>query len=1196
MKISGVDFPLELLKFLEDGELVVFAGAGVSMGPPAYFPNFSALADEVAEGTGEARGRDEPEDQFLGRLKDKGVLVQKKAAQALSRNTVESPTPTRLHFAILRLFTKPGTLRVVTTNFDLLFERAARGVLESCPPSFSAPAIPLGTQFEGIVHLHGDVNRPENMVLTDADFGRAYLAVRWAPQFLTALFNTFPVLFIGYSHNDVVMKYLARALTASGKKRYVLAASDEDEHTRSHWELLGIQRIEYPNSPNDHHQRLSDAVSGLANLARRNSIEWKRRISEIACKPPSGDEENMDLIVFAFQDAELTRHFTSADTPSDWIRWLAERVDIDGLFDADGKNNLSERDDLLARWLAEKFAHEHADQLFRLIGQHGTRLNPNFWWHLARTIGMRTDIPIELETFHRWVSLLLATTPTLSEQDIFLWTIWADLGERCIEAGLTDSCIDIFELMAGSRLEFDRHSDQVISDYRDRRIRADFKPVCDHYTIDDFWTKTLKQSLNDVADPLFARIVEILERRHRELHAWQAANRSYDPHLGFRTAINPEEDEYYKKSVDVVIDAGRDCLVHLTEHRPSSAASWCERLNIAGSPFLRKLAVYGLYVRTDIADTEKIDWLLNHQNIHDFSTEVETRQLLLSTYPAATSQQKKAIIEAILAYRWQIEDDERRERSAAYVHFAWLNRLHEVDPNCTLTRQNLDKIHRAYPDFFPREIPETAIRTDEEWSGLQSPWSMEELLARPAGDWANELLSFQETDSFGPNREGLVETVKIAAEQNIEWGLELADALSEIDSWNSDLWPSLMHALSGELSLEQLRQVLGFLKSPDLHALHGQSVVGALSAVVRNENLIRSPKLLSETNQIAKQLEEQLGQIDPDPFLEGWLMWAINSMAGRLAEYWLYSLGAWRKMQKPTPEHFCSEYRSVFSEIIVDTTLAGTLGKAVLASRSAFLLQADKEWTKNHLLPLYADADNTQVYQAVWDGFLSGRKDIPLAQLLKDSFFIMISHFDTLLPRRNLSENFVVCFTSMLEYIISDSTEILDGWIPSFFANADDKVRIRFAHEIRSRIQSMEDDKQQEWWHRWLERYLENRSLGAPAPLSHGEIGAVLGWLPHFKSLFPDAVELAVELPPRQVVHRFVLYELKRGTLWKTYPEAVASLLAYLDRCELPSWVWHNEGKELISMLLESTVADDVRQNLRELSTRRGLNLQKDER
>ena len=40
MRIGGVDFPEPLLNALRDGRLVVFAGAGVSMGPPACLPGF----------------------------------------------------------------------------------------------------------------------------------------------------------------------------------------------------------------------------------------------------------------------------------------------------------------------------------------------------------------------------------------------------------------------------------------------------------------------------------------------------------------------------------------------------------------------------------------------------------------------------------------------------------------------------------------------------------------------------------------------------------------------------------------------------------------------------------------------------------------------------------------------------------------------------------------------------------------------------------------------------------------------------------------------------------------------------------------------------------------------------------------------------------------------------------------------------
>ena len=52
MRIGGADFPEPLLNAPRDGRLVVLAGAGVSMGPPANLPSFPELAHQVAEGTG----------------------------------------------------------------------------------------------------------------------------------------------------------------------------------------------------------------------------------------------------------------------------------------------------------------------------------------------------------------------------------------------------------------------------------------------------------------------------------------------------------------------------------------------------------------------------------------------------------------------------------------------------------------------------------------------------------------------------------------------------------------------------------------------------------------------------------------------------------------------------------------------------------------------------------------------------------------------------------------------------------------------------------------------------------------------------------------------------------------------------------------------------------------------------------------
>ena len=41
---------------------------------------------------------------------------------------------------------------------------------------YQAPALPMGDSFDGMVYLHGNVDRPEDMVLTDSDFGKAYVS------------------------------------------------------------------------------------------------------------------------------------------------------------------------------------------------------------------------------------------------------------------------------------------------------------------------------------------------------------------------------------------------------------------------------------------------------------------------------------------------------------------------------------------------------------------------------------------------------------------------------------------------------------------------------------------------------------------------------------------------------------------------------------------------------------------------------------------------------------------------------------------------------------------------------------------------------------------------------------------------------------------------------------------------------------
>ena len=144
MRIADIEFPGEVIDALRDNTLVVFAGAGVSKGKPACLPDFKQLAWQIASGTGAEPQKGESEDRFLGRLRqENGTNVHALAAEALSRDGLK---PTELHFSLLRLFARVQSVRLVTTNFDELFEQAAESedLLDANPGLFRAPRVALG--------------------------------------------------------------------------------------------------------------------------------------------------------------------------------------------------------------------------------------------------------------------------------------------------------------------------------------------------------------------------------------------------------------------------------------------------------------------------------------------------------------------------------------------------------------------------------------------------------------------------------------------------------------------------------------------------------------------------------------------------------------------------------------------------------------------------------------------------------------------------------------------------------------------------------------------------------------------------------------------------------------------------------------------------------------------------------------------
>ena len=1184
MKIEGIEFNAPLCDALREGKLVIFAGAGVSMGEPACLPSFKCLADMIAEGTGQTWQNAEPWDRFLGSLKHQGVDVHARAAQALSQDGLQ---PTDLHRDLLRLCSDAEHVRIVTTNFDLLFEQAATDVFDFKPEIFRAPALPLGQSFDGIVHIHGAVSHPDGMVLTDQDFGRAYLTEGWARRFLVELFRQFTILFVGYGHKDIVINYLARALPESkASQRFALTEEDADDQQR--WRNLGIEPVTYPQLNKDDHSKLHAGVRRLAEVFDRGVLDWRREITELAGNNPAPhDSEEADLIAEALKDETKTRFFTEADSPVEWIGWLDKCKHLDALF---GSGTLNQPDRLLAQWLAERFAFRHADELFLLIARHGSHLHPFFWLQLGRKISFDKQDSRDRKNLPRWVSLLLATAPVDADEYVL-----AAMGERCADNELVDSLLHVFDTMAGSRLLLKPGSTWSNDGQDDQGpAEVDLRQVGHDYGLEKLWEIIQGPTLAQKAEPLLGIVVRRLEERRLTLRAWQKTNREWDSESFDRSAIEPHHQNGWSGATDVLIDTARDCLEWLAANEANTATRWCDQLAGSEAPLLRRLATHTLSVRTDLAAEQKIDWVLKHIGLHDLPVHHEIFRAVKLAYPEAGPDRRKDVLEAVLIFRCPNDDEDNTAR----YRFEWLHWLHEAAPDCSMASRAMEEVRSKYPSFQPTEHPDFTHWTDD--SGLVSPklpWTIEQLLARPAEDWLPELLAFKSTEFFRSD-DGVVLAVQNAVKQNFDWGLDLADALAEAGKWNVDhLWYGLIRVWATmELDEDSYHRVLNHLGRAELYPKHGREIADALIVLVKGQGTSYALKLLPQANEIAAALWDHLDQNEPPEKPDDWLGMAINDAAGVLAEFWLHSLAIWHRQQEPPPKALSDEYSKMLASIVRDRTLAGRLGRSFLAGQFAFLLAVDEAWTKENLLRFfYAGRDADDDFQATWDGFLTlGRFNPAVAECLGDAFLKAVQRTDKELGGQR-ERRFIKSYTTMLGYF---STDPLDEWVPELFRHGSVEVPRLFAFEVGRHLHGMAEARQREWWSCWLKRYWENRLQGVPPQcLKSDEAGCILGWLRDLTAVFPEAVALAIrmlKLPtigPLEHGHS-VIAELSRSdSLVQNHPKEVAQLLIHLGRInsEAPQWrsAWYGR-RELIDQLLQSDLSPELVLDLKELKAKRG--------
>ena len=1024
---------------------------------------------------------------------------------------------------------------------------------------FLSPALPYGRRFQGIVHIHGSVNEPAEMVLTSQDFGRAYLTEGdgWARRFLVDLFASHTILFVGYSHNDTIMTYLTPSMPRGGDaQRYALIGDHRDEE--KHWSNMGVEPITFPQEHQDDYVGLDEGVSGLADYIQRGILDWQQQITRIASGPPPLDEESAGVVEHALNEPDYayTRFFVEAAESPEWIAWLNNRNYLNALF-SHGDLTMQER--YLVSWLTSHFAVKEPGPLFSLLERRGSRLNPHLWNAIACQMDQVSDSLPERQTLSRWVHFLMSAIPP-----DFNGALLDKMAENCANQGLMVNLLQIYDAMTASRPQANPRFGQGNSGL--------YK-----YQIQRLWEKCLEPNLPVIAESLLDRTVHRLEERHSLIRAWEGEH-ILDSDSISRSAIEPHEQDRHPEGLDALIDIVRDCLEWLADNRPDSVKMWSERYSNSSAPLLRRLAVHILPDRTDLSADEKITWLLERYDVNEVPAKHEIFRAAALVYPDATLESRKSLMDSALSYRWSNENDPDRDRLIARHNFDWLQWLNKANPDCEVTKTALGTIASKYPEFLPSDHPDFNLY----WSpfslirGTPSHWTVQEMLDICPSEWLPQVLKEQPEEHLYAPRDQIIDNVEEATKQDPVWGLDLAAEMIQLEEWDTHIWRGVIQGLQEmELDADSLTKAVQTISRPELVGRHSHEVAYALSKLIVTNRSVTNPATLQLANSAARRLWQSVPGDDRMPGSD-WLTKAINHQGGYLAEFWIQSIANWRENQEPAPTALGSEYQEALAEIMANLELPGKLARVILASRISFLTYVDEEWTRRNLIRLLDHS--LDEFESAWHGVtFSSSFTTATAELLRDPFLTAVEHINDKMPPETRGR-FIARYTSMLTWFVSGPT---DQWITKLLAGSGQEVRHQFATEIGRHLRFADEPTQKEWWDTWLKGYWENRLTGIPAPLDAEEIEAMIEWTTNLKAVYPKAVELATRMQSVPTPRAMLIHQLSESDIPAKFPESVARLLIHISKAG-HSFMWYG-ARPIVDQLLDSPLDGDTKSGLQEI-------------
>ena len=1174
---GGVNLPQAVLDAHAAGRLVLFVGAGASVDRPSGLPLFDKLASQLAEMARVPFDKDAAIDFFLGSMPE-GFDTHRHARDIVTR---ADSAPNATHAALVRVASSHGQLRIVTTNFDDHLSTAATADGITVSDTWVGPALPLGGDFTGIVHLHGSVLRePQELVLGDRDFGRAYLTNAWATRFLLPMFQGFTVLFVGYSHDDPIMRYLALGLP-SGTPRYAFTTVNEAKFSK--WVRLGIQTIGYPVKSHDH-SALVAALEAWNLRARMGQTDHHARIVEVVKGGPSLTPVDHDYLVWQLDTASGAREFVRAVNAAEsarqvaWLQWIEDlpefRVIVNG---QDGNATAN----VLGSWFCQSFIavpelHGAALQTVQRLGQSlGNELFRDACWAAGELFKADGDAG------RRW-KVLLATSvyghsaPVASESLLPYKPVGRPEDSTVLRAVLRPY------LVLQRRWNFGGAEELTLIPQAEVHWTTGEGSLTGHVLKAVEFSAPGDSLLGTLLEGSLNEAYELLEAYHGQ--------RTWDPFSSRRSAIEPHEQDEFRDPVDAVIDGLREYGAKNRLARPDLPERWWSLDRV----LFRRLALHLVALDTSRSPDEKISWLLERAALYEYDLKHEVYGVLKVAAKTATSDVRDSLLKAVQAGPALPEALPDFDRHFAYSTYNILVWLSQVAPGWAEAVAAKEEVQSANTDFAPRDNPDFDMWSSSGAWGGKLPMEPEAFIASIEDDVSaamDDLLSkdYSERNFGEPEWRDAVSLVNQVVESRPEIGEHIwafIDGRVELGAQEKDLRGAVIE---------------GWAKAPADGI--GDSIVARVATQIPSIESARSISrfLLEQAREriesvevpvivamrrIALDLWTAHGQsfthyVEFDPNSSAALY--LNCWPGDLAQYWLVEVDRrWRKSRDNWSGLSPEEYEAL--KLLLDGpphALHAT--QPALASQLFFLFGADPAFAIERVIPLFGHDETAAL---VWNSYLYGPRynDKMLEAGMLDSTIGQWKRLSQLKGGAHQNQFFSLV-TSIISFagiapeprqkMLDESVLAGDGEFEAKFAQAVVRF-IRKDAKVGAKL-----------WNSWLRDHLTARINGVPRTLASEVLICWVEIVPYLGDEIPEAITLlanrGIGLGLRPVQR-----DIPESALF-AHAEILALHYAERIRNSAPShYVVAHQVNKLIG-ILRSKLGDDGVEVLIQAATERGI-------